>query len=82
MYSVIPLHREYTLGPKTNLSVSSAYHVKWDHAYENYSMPVGSPPDYTRGYFEVFMRQQTSDVEPHSCKEVLRKEQMRTVGLP
>lgn len=47
-----------------------------------YSVPAANPPDYTRGYLEVFKGQQISGVEPHSCIEKLRKEPRRTVDLP
>lgn len=47
-----------------------------------YSVPAAITLYYTRGFFEVFKGQQTSEVKPHSCQEKLRKEQRGTVDLP
>ena len=44
------------------------------------SMSAANPPNDTRGYLQVFKRQKTSEVEPYSCKEKLRKERRQTVS--
>lgn len=39
------------------------------------SVPAAHPCDCGRGQLEVFKGKQPLEVEPHSCKEKLRKEQ-------